>query len=159
MREFVPAGEHRVGQGDGILAVAGLGSCVALMLFDPETRVGGLAHVLLPDPTFASQPERHWRYATTAVPELVRELVRAGASRSRLRARLVGGASMFQEIMPKDQPNIGERNVAAARSALFEHGVPVVGEQVGGSFGRSVEFDLGSGRVRITSQGRNCVEI
>lgn len=159
MREFVPAGESRVGRGEGVLAVAGLGSCVAVMLYDPETRVGGLAHVLLPDPTFSSQPDRRWRYMSTAVPELVRALVFAGANRSRLRARLVGGASMFQDIMPKNQPNVGERNIAAARSALAEAAIPVVGEQVGGSFGRSVEFDLSDGRVRVSSQGGNRVEV
>jgi chemotaxis protein CheD len=129
------------------------------MLYDPESRVGGLAHVLLPDPTFSSQPERLWRYMSTAVPELVRELVFAGANRSRLRARLVGGASMFQEIMPKNQPNVGERNIAAARSALVEAAIPIAGEQVGGSCGRSVEFDLSDGRVRVSSQGGNRVEV
>jgi len=157
--EFVPAGESRVGRGNGVLAVAGLGSCVAVMIYDPETKVGGLAHVLLPDPTFASEPERRWRYASTAVPELIRELVFAGANRARLRAHLVGGSSMFEEIMPKTQPNIGERNVAAARSALQEAGVPIIGEQVGGTSGRSVEFDLIEGRVRISSQGGKRVEI
>lgn len=153
------AGERRVGRGEGILAVAGLGSCVAVMLYDPLSRVGGLAHVLLPDPTFSSQPHRRWRYATTAIPELIHELVLAGADRQRLTARIVGGATMFQDIMPKNQPNIGERNIRAARTVLGEAGVPILAEQVGGDFGRSVEFDLGDGVVRVSAQGKNRVEL
>ena len=159
MRQFVAAGERRVGRGKGILAVAGLGSCVAVVLYDPLSRVGGLAHVLLPDPTFSSQPDRCWRYATTAIPELIHELVLAGADRNRLTARIVGGAAMFQDIMPKNQPNVGERNIRAARSVLDEAGVPILAEQVGGDFGRSVEFDLGDGVVRVSAQGKNRVEL
>lgn len=159
MRDFVGAGECRVGRGEGILAVAGLGSCVAVVLYDSEVKVGGLAHVLLPDPSYASQPERRWRYVTTAVPELLREMIVAGADRRRIEGRIVGGSSMFEDIRPKDQPNIGERNIFAARASLREAGIPVVGEQVGGGFGRSVELDLADGRLRVSSQGKSSVEI
>ena len=66
---------------------------------------------------------------------------------------------MFEDIRPKDQPNIGERNIFAARASLREAGIPVVGEQVGGGFGRSVELDLADGRLRVSSQGKSSVEI
>ena len=157
MREFVLAGERRVGKVEGVLSVLGLGSCVAVVLYDEKSRTGGLAHVLLPDPAFSSNPDKLWRFATTAIPELLSEVVATGAVRERIHARLVGGACMFQELMPKNGPHIGQRNVVAARATLRHDGIGIVAEEVGGDFGRSVDFDLESGRVYICSHGRDDV--
>jgi chemotaxis protein CheD len=151
-------GDRRVAQGEGTLSITGLGSCVAIVLYDEGTRVGGLAHVLLPDPSF-SQRERCWLFVTEAIPALLDELEEAGAERSRLTARLVGGAAMFQELSPQDRPNMGRRNVSAAREMLARVGIPVVAEDVGGEFGRSMDFDLSNGRIQISSQGKSRVEI
>ncbi|MGD2152266.1 MAG: chemotaxis protein CheD [Gemmatimonadales bacterium] len=158
MRIFVPMGDRRVAQGEGTLSITGLGSCVAIVLYDEGTRVGGLAHVLLPDPSF-SQRERCWLFVTEAIPALLDELEEAGAERSRLTARLVGGAAMFQELSPQDRPNMGRRNVSAAREMLARVGIPVVAEDVGGEFGRSMDFDLSNGRIQISSQGKSRGEI
>lgn len=151
MTDTIAAGDHRVGTGDRTLTVIGLGSCVAVILYDSESQIGGLAHVLLPDPSFSTAPERRMRFASTAVPDLVQEMERAGATRDRMRARLVGGASMFQELLGSDHQNIGERNVLAARTALEEGGIEIIGEDVGGDFGRTVRFDLKKGEVRVKS--------
>ena len=159
MKHFVGAGERRIGREDEMLTVLGIGSCVIVMMYDHGSRVGGLAHILLPDPSYNENAERRWRYATTAIPALVDEMIAAGAARNGLTARLVGGACMFRELLPKGEPNIGERNVAAARLALREKVIPIVGEDVGGDFGRSVFFKLSDGRVRVTSHGREHVEI
>ncbi len=159
MREFVLAGEHRVGKEEGVLSVLGLGSCVAVVLYDEAVRVGGMAHVLLPDPTCSSDPEKRWRFAATAVPDLLAELESAGADRRRITARLVGGACMFQDLMPPGKTHIGEKNVEAARTALALDGVPVVAEEVGGDNGRSLHFNLKDGRIRVTWKGTEHVEI
>ncbi len=159
MKHFVAAGERRVGKANGMFAVLGIGSCVIVVLYDHASQVGGMAHILLPDPSYNENSARHWRYVTTAIPGLVEEVVAAGALRARLTARLVGGASMFGELLPKGEPNIGERNIAAARSVLTSGSIPVVGEDVGGEFGRSVFFKLSDGRVRVTAHGREHVEI
>ena len=159
MKHFVAAGERRVGKAEGMFAVLGIGSCVIVVLYDRATQVGGMAHILLPDPSYNEHSARRWRYATTAIPGLVDEVVAAGALHGRLTARLVGGASMFQELLPKNEPNIGERNIAAARSVLASGCIPVVGEDVGGDVGRSVFFKLSDGRVRVTAYGREHVEI
>lgn len=140
-----------------MLRVQGLGSCVAIILYDEEARIGGLAHVLLPDPSFSTRPERQMRFATTAVPELIKELEAAGARQNRLIARLVGGASMFGDLLPAGRPNMGERNVRAARSALEDVGIPILGEDVGGDYGRTVKFDLSDGCVRVSTPGREDV--
>ncbi len=155
----VLAGERRVGKGGGTLSILGLGSCVAVVLYDETSRVGGLAHVLLPDPSYSREAEKRGRYATTAIPALLDELLQAGAARARVTARLVGGACMFQELLPPGQPHIGARNVDAARLALARDKISVVAEDVGGDFGRSIHFDLLDGRLRVSSQARGQIEI
>lgn len=155
MREIVGAGTLRVRANEGSLAVLGLGSCVVVILYDKVSRVGGLAHVLLPDPGYSTTPDRRSRFATTAIPDLVSEMDEAGAHRSRIKARLVGGASMFRELLSPERPNIGDRNVSAARDALEASGIPITGEDIGGSFGRSVHFDVRDGRVRVSSAQRD----
>lgn len=157
MAEIVRAGDHKVGRAEGTLMVRGLGSCVAVILYDERERVGGLAHILLPDPSFSTNSERRMRFATTAVPALVSEMETAGACRDRITARLVGGASMFRDLLPKDRPNMGERNVVATRSVLAEVGIPVLGEDVGGDYGRTVQFELAGGQVRVRSPRREDV--
>jgi chemotaxis protein CheD len=153
------AGERRIGKADGVLSILGLGSCVAVILYDDTTKLGGLAHILLPDPSFSSYPERRWRFAATAIPALLGELESAGANRNGITARLVGGARMFQDLMPPDRIHLGERNVAAARAALARDRVEIVAEDVGGENGRSLHFNLEDGRVRITRRGTDHVEI
>ncbi len=159
MSVHVMAGQHRVGIGEGTLSIIGLGSCVAVVLYDETSQVGGLAHVLLPDPSYSTDTDKLGRYASTAIPALLDELTMAGADRARITARLVGGSCMFQELLPPDQPHIGARNVDAARLALARDGVSIVAEDVGGDFGRSIHFDLEDGRLRVSSQLRGHVEI
>lgn len=153
------AGERRVGRGAGTLSILGLGSCVAVVLYDETSRVGGLAHVLLPDPSYSRNSDKRGRYASTAIPALVEEVVEAGADRGRVTARLVGGACMFQELLPPDQPHLGARNIDAARQALARDGIAIVAEDVGGDFGRSIHFDLADGRLRVSSQAHGPVEL
>ncbi len=153
------AGERRLGKGEGTLSILGLGSCVAVVLYDETSRVGGLAHVLLPDPSYSRHSDRRGRYASTAIPALLDELIQAGADRTRVTARLVGGACMFQELLPPNQPHIGARNVDAARQALARGGISIVAEDVGGDYGRSIHFDLGDGRLRVSSQAHGHVEV
>ena len=139
------------------MSVLGLGSCVAIVLYDESSKIGGIAHVMLPSPRFSATPERLMKFASTAVPCLVGELVTAGAQRDRIAARLVGGASMFEDLRSADQPNIGLQNVSATRSALKEEGIPIIGEEVGGDYGRSVHLDLADGSLRVTAQGKGDV--
>jgi chemotaxis protein CheD len=134
------------------LTTTGLGSCVAIVLHDASCGVGGLAHVLLPSPvTRATAPLA--KFVSTAVPELVNRMRELGA-RDTITARLVGGARMFSALLPADQVAVGDRNVLAAREALSRVGVPVVGEDTGGEFGRSVTLDVASGVVMVRSFAR-----
>lgn len=147
----VKVADFAVGRnGDTVIATVGLGSCVAIALYDPATRVGGLAHVLLPSETMARDRTNRAKFPAAAVPMLLAEMKGLG-SRVGIGARLIGGASMFASLLPTGGVNIGERNVAASRAALAAAGVPVLGEDVGGDYGRSVYFHLTDGRIEVHS--------
>ncbi|HEX6367405.1 MAG TPA: chemotaxis protein CheD [Longimicrobium sp.] len=151
---FVKVAQAAVGGPDDTLVTLGLGSCVAILLHDAEARVGGLAHVLLPEPALSRDQGNASKFATTAVPALVQEMARMGARPGRLKARLVGGAAMFQTLMVPGSLNMGARNIIASRQALEDAGIPVVGEEVGGDYGRSVRFYVGAGRTTVSSVGK-----
>jgi chemotaxis protein CheD len=147
-----------VGTGDLTLVTIGLGSCVAIVLHDAVAGVGGLAHVLLPHAALTSQPARVGKVPTTAIPVML-ERMRALGARGPIEARLVGGASMFAPMLPVGSAGLGVRNVKAAREACVAHGVPVVGERTGGSVGRSVAFDVATGRVHVSTVLGDDVEL
>ena len=149
--QLVRLGIIVVSNGDDTLAALGLGSCVAVLLHDPRAGVGGMAHVLLPSQSLSRDRSNPGRAADTAVPALVEQMTERGASQPLMVARMVGGASMFSDLLAAGTVHIGERNVVACRLALRKAGIPVVGEAVGGKGSRSVWFDVGSGSVTVRS--------
>ena len=151
---YVKVAQAAVGGAEDTLVTLGLGSCVAILLHDAEARVGGLAHILLPEPALSRDQGNASKFATTAVPALVEEMARMGARPGRLKARLVGGAAMFQGLMVPGSLNMGARNVIAAREALQRAGIPLVAEAVGGDYGRSVRFHVGAGKATVSSVGK-----
>lgn len=139
-----------VGVGDADLVTLGLGSCVAIILHDPAVRVGGIAHVLLPSRSLATRGEFNpAKFPETAIPALVERMVALGAVRERMRARLVGGASMFANLSAAGAVQMGERNVVASRQALAALGIPIVAESTGGNTGRSVRLRVADGTVTV----------
>jgi chemotaxis protein CheD len=147
----VKVADFAVGRdGDTVIATVGLGSCVAIALYDPATRVGGLAHVLLPSESMARDRSNRAKFPSAAVPLLLSEMKGLGCNGG-IGGRLVGGASMFASLLPTGGVHIGERNVAASRAALAAAGVPLLGEDVGGDYGRSVYFHLADGRLEVHS--------
>ena len=136
---------------EGSIITIGLGSCVAIMLYDPGSRVGGLAHVLLPNEAMSRDKSNPAKFPTTAVPLLLSEMQQLGAKRERVIAKIVGGASMFGNLMPSGGINIGERNVTAVREVLALSNVPITAEDTGSDYGRSVYLFLADGRVEVRS--------
>jgi chemotaxis protein CheD len=137
--------------GEARISTLGLGSCVAIVLHDPQAGAGGMAHVLLPSPTLARDRSNPAKFPETAVPLLVERLAELGAARERLRARLVGGAAMFANVTSPSVAQMGERNVIAARDACKRAHIPVVAEDTGGDHGRSVFLHLPAGRLEVRS--------
>jgi chemotaxis protein CheD len=145
----VDIADFAVAGGESVLVTVGLGSCVALALHDPVTGIGGLAHILLPSVGTGPPSIRAAKYADTAVPMLVEEMRRHGA-RKKLVARMAGGARMFAALLPSGI-NMGERNIDATRAALEALGIPIVAEDVGGEYGRSVRFVVATGAMTVRS--------
>jgi chemotaxis protein CheD len=136
---------------DGLITTIGLGSCVAIVLHDPVARVGGLAHVLLPDETMSRDRSNPAKFPATAVPLVIEHMQKLGALPGRIRARIAGGASMFGNFTAGNGINIGERNVAAVRQVLAARRIEIVGEDTGSDHGRSVYFNVADGRVEVRS--------
>lgn len=138
----------------GTITTIGLGSCVAIALYDATARVGGLAHVLLPSETMSRDRSNPAKFPATVVPLLLGEMKSLGARVDRIRAKIAGGASMFGALLPAGGINIGERNVIAVREVLASVNVPIVGEDTGCDYGRSVFLYLEDGRVEVKSLRR-----
>jgi chemotaxis protein CheD len=136
---------------DGLITTVGLGSCVAIVLYDSVARVGGLAHVLLPSETMSRDRSNPAKFPATVVPIVLAEMQKLGAMAGRIRAKITGGASMFANFSASGGINIGERNVAAVRDVLATRNIQIVAEDVGSDHGRSVYFYLADGRVEVRS--------
>jgi chemotaxis protein CheD len=145
----VEVADFAVAGGDSVLVTLGLGSCVALALHDPATGIAGLAHILLPTVGTGPPSIRAAKYADTAVPMLVEEMRRHGARRT-LVAKMAGGARMFAALLSSGI-NMGERNIEATRDALAKLGIPIVAEDVGGEYGRSVKLIAATGAMTVRS--------
>jgi chemotaxis protein CheD len=136
------------------LVSIGLGSCIGVCLYDPFARVGGLAHVMLPASNKGLKTEYRGKFADTAVPALIVEMLKSGASARRLVAKIAGGAQMFSFPNVSEFMCIGERNLNAVLEALDKEKIPVVSQDTGKNYGRSVRFCTGTGMLHIKSIGR-----
>ncbi|MDO4188793.1 MAG: chemotaxis protein CheD [Lachnospiraceae bacterium] len=135
----------------------GLGSCVGIAIRDPQTKIGGLAHIMLPDSTqMRAQAVNIPKFADTGAKELVNQLVKAGAGRTRLVAKIAGGAQMFafQGTGNNDMMAVGERNAKAVRQVLAELKIPILAEDCGLNYGRTVEFFPETGDYVIKAVGK-----
>lgn len=128
----------------------GLGSCVGIVIYDPQKKVAGLSHVLLPDSSLGKQKTMNeFKYADTALPILVNRLLNMGARKYALKAKIAGGAEMFKFTSNSDIMRIGPRNVDAVLEQLGILQIPVVAQDVGGNIGRTIEFDPATSMLKI----------
>lgn len=148
-RQRVGIAEISIARAPGLLVAYGLGSCLGIALYDYQQNLGGLAHTLLPAPHGKEVVARKAKFVATAIESMVQDLCGLGAGSERLTAKIVGGANMFEPLQPAVRDGIGSRNIMAAREALAEMQIPLVAEDVGGNFGRTMEFDLDTGQVRV----------
>ncbi|PAE16428.1 chemotaxis protein CheD [Virgibacillus sp. 7505] len=132
------------------LRTAGLGSCVGVVVYDKQRGIAGLAHVMLPDSSLAKQTQMNRnKYADTAMDDLIANLLRQGGSRSRFKAKLAGGAQMFSFMSSDEKMRIGPRNIEAVEQKLREYRIPIESKDVGGSNGRTIEFNTDTCGLRI----------
>ena len=148
----VKVADYAVRRGDQVIATIGLGSCVAIALYDRDTRTGGLAHILLPSQAMSRETANPAKFPETIVPLMLQEMrALGGGAGGRVSAKIVGGASMFSSLLPSGGINMGERNVEATKRVLRLAEIPLVASDTGGEHGRSVYFHLTDGRVVVKS--------
>lgn len=144
-------GEYRVGGAQaGEWVVFGLGSCIGLILCDPIRRLSAMAHIVLPSAPAGHTTVEPGKYVDTAVPFMVEQLLALGAQQDAIYAQMAGGANMLALGTIGD---IGARNIAATRSLLRRHRIPLVAEIVGGTRGRTLWWDLSRGEAVVRQVG------
>lgn len=133
-----------------LIRTSGLGSCVGVVVYDLDRKLAGLAHVMLPESALAKSLEFNpAKYADTAVKQLVKHLVLQGARLGMLKAKMAGGAQMFQFSTANEMMRIGPRNVEAVKKELQNLKIRLVSEDVGGNSGRTIEFNPENGVLHI----------
>ena len=132
---------------DNLIAL-GIGSCIVITFYDPKLKIGALAHCMLPDSKKAEPSENPIKFADTAIDAMLKEMRKKGTLKPDIEAKIVGGADMFPNIKHGGlEP--GEDNITSVREKLKKEDIRLVGEAVGGSSGRSVEFSTVTGVVTI----------
>lgn len=137
------------------LTTLGLGSCVGVCLYDSATKITGMAHVMLPDSTQISKETNRAKFADTGIEDLISEMVKLGAAKNRMTAKIAGGAQMFSfNSSVGDLMRIGDRNVLAVKEKLKNEGIPVIAEDTGLNYGRTIEFYSETGELKVKSVGK-----
>ncbi len=131
-----------------------MGSCIGVSLYDPQKKVGGLLHIMLPDSTQARASDNPAKFADTGIPLMLNEVMALGASKSRLVAKLAGGAQMFAFANATDIMRVGSRNAEAVKQILQRNGIKVIAEDTGGNYGRTVQIDLNTGVYKVKTIDR-----
>lgn len=136
------------------ITTLGLGSCVGVALYDKATKIAGLVHVMLPDSTTVRQNSNKAKFADTGIDLLVAMMVKEGAMKNRLTAKIAGGAQMFAFSGNSDMLRVGERNVEAVKRKLTSLGIRILAQDTGLNFGRTVEFYPETGDFLIKAVGK-----
>lgn len=137
------------GTGDTLITYA-LGSCIGTCIYDKAAGLAGMSHIMLPDSTtMRDSTVNRMKFADTALPDMVKEMIKRGASVQRMQAKIAGGAVMFPT---KNQSfNIGENNIKAVKKALAALKIPIIADDTGLNFGRTVYFNGSDGRMIVRS--------
>ena len=144
----------KTGKAPNTITTLGLGSCIGIALWDSTTKIGGLAHIMLPDSIRIRNNSNVAKFADTGITELVRQMEKMGVSRRHMVAKIAGGARMFEVSGKTSVGNIGEKNALASKAKLRELGIRLVAEDTGLNYGRTVELDCNNGDYIIKAVGK-----
>lgn len=139
----VKIADYKITQAPNKLITVGLGSCIGTLVYDERTKIAGLSHIMLPDSTaFTNQTTLNIaKFADSALPKMVAELKKQ-APNGHFKAKIVGGANMFNFQSQANSLNIGQRNITAVEAVLKKLRIPVIAKHVGGNSGRTMIVDL-----------------
>ena len=141
------------------LITIGLGSCVGIALYDRSKKIAGLAHIMLPDSNSFKDVKAPYKFADLAIPILIKKMESMGCRKINIRAKIAGGASMFNFSDKNMVSEIGKRNAEAVKKKLKEEGIPIDGEHVGGHKGRTMSIDSNTGDVYIKIVGQDVFKL
>lgn len=142
-----------------VLTTLGLGSCVGITLYDPVVKIGGLAHIMLPDSTQIKNNSNIAKFADTGIDKLIKDLIANGAKSNRLVAKIAGGAHMFEFKNMSDMMRIGTRNIMAVIEILEAYHIPILGNDTGSNYGRTIELHTSTGILVVKTIGHGIKEI
>lgn len=133
---------------------------MGICLYDHKLKVGGLSHIMLPESSqFTQKDLNRMKFADTVVVDLVEALVRIGADKRRLTAKIAGGAKMFEVQPGSPMGTIGDRNISSVKNILNCLRIPIIAEDTGLNYGRTVFFDLETGIMKVQALSRSIREV
>ncbi|HAK43920.1 MAG TPA: chemotaxis protein CheD [Clostridium sp.] len=155
----VGIGDYKIAKSPDRLMTIGLGSCIGIAMIDKKSGIGGLAHIMLPDSKKFNKISNEIKFANLAIPILIRAMVENGAKEKELRAKIAGGATMFNFADNKVNMDIGARNSIAVKAILKARKIPIDSEEIGGTKGRTIIFDTVTGDlyVKIIGEGTKII--
>lgn len=161
MAELIKVGmaDYKVGCAPATIISYGLGSCIGISLYDPQAKVGGLLHIMLPDSTQARPTDNPAKFADTGLPLMLNDVIKLGANRHRLVAKIAGGSQMFAFANATDIMRVGARNAEAAKKILKELNIKLLAEDTGGNYGRTVQINLENGAYKVKTIDKGEKEI
>ena len=137
----------------GVLVTFGLGSCVGIALYDRKIKMIGLAHIMLPWSEQAKHNTNKAKFADTGIKQLLENMLESGSKKGNIVAKIAGGAQMFSFSQATDMIRVGQRNVEATKEVLQRLGIPIISEDTGGNYGRTIVFYSDDGRLMVKTIG------
>ncbi len=138
------------------LITLGLGSCVGVVIYDTVSKISGMAHIMLPDSTTINNNQNRAKFADTGIDDTLTALIRRGANRRTMMAKIAGGAQMFSfGEKGAELCKIGMRNAEAVKKKLRELNIRIVAEDTGGNLGRTITFFPDSFKLEIKFVGKD----
>ncbi len=143
----------------GVLTTLGLGSCVGICLYDTMSKISGMAHIMLPSSNQIKNNSNLAKFADTGIVKLLEDMLAMGAKRNRIVSKIAGGAQMFNFNDASDIMRIGARNVVATKEILSSLNIPILAEDTGGNYGRTIELYSETGMLLIKTIGYGTKQI
>jgi chemotaxis protein CheD len=150
---YISMGEFKVSKGDTILESLGVGSCVAVCLYDSKNKIGGMAHIMLPQAS--KNISSNNMSAEQILDEMIKGLHAKGCKNLDLTAKIIGGASMYEFLKNR----VGVKNILAVKDKLMNEKIPTIAEDIFGNQGRNIWFNLNDGKVVVAKSFSGTIEI
>ena len=155
----VGMGDYNICKAPDSIVTLGLGSCVGVVLYDKTTNTAGMLHAMLPDSTRIRNNQNRAKFVDTGLEDLLKLMDRHGVKRENLVAKMAGGAKMFAFADNTEISDIGKRNVLSAKIHLRKYGIPLIAEDTGLNYGRTIEFYTTDSRLEIRAVGKEVTSI